>query len=117
MGFRDAKRQCQDVLQTKDRQGLPLAGPSPQKDGNARVWVQLSLWDEGISLYNMALRIDGIAKDHDTLLCLWRYHIERFGTAPPIPSLTFPDHEEMWWYRILGMQDDGEPDEEEEDEA
>jgi hypothetical protein len=43
MGFRDAKRQCQDVLQTKDRQGLPLAGPSPQKEGNARVWVQLSV--------------------------------------------------------------------------
>src|SRR5262245_13799808 len=29
MGFRDAKRQCQEVLSTKNSLGLPVAGPSP----------------------------------------------------------------------------------------
>jgi hypothetical protein len=98
MAFQAMRRECQTALQTKNSLGLPVAGPSPRKDGNAPIWVQLTLWDEETSLFNMALRIRGMAKDYDTLECLWRHHVARWGHAPPIPRWSFPDDEPMWWY-------------------
>ena len=98
MGLKAAQRECQSALQVKNSQGLPVAGPSADKDGNSPIWVQLNLWDEDISLFNMALRIRGIAKDYDTLECLWRYHEQRWGNAPPIPHWSYPEEAPMWWY-------------------
>lgn len=80
--FATMQRECQRALQHKNSLGLPVAGPTPQKSGNAYIWAQLNLWDEEISLFNMALRIKQGEKDYDTLECLWRYHEQRWGNAP-----------------------------------
>lgn len=98
LAFAAMRRQVQQALQVKNSLGLPMAGPSQQTDAGAPIWVQLGLWDEDISLYNMALRLRGIEKDYDTLECLWRNHQARWGNAPPIPHWTYPDEAPLWWH-------------------
>jgi hypothetical protein len=96
MAFAAMQRQCHRALQTKNSLGLPIAGPTPQRIGNAHVWAQLNLWDEETSRFNIALRIRQMEKDYDTLECLWRYHEQRWGNAPPIPRYSYPDDQPMW---------------------
>ena len=116
LAFQAMRRECQAALQVKDSRGLPLAGPSAQADeAHAPIWFQLGLWDETVSIYNMALRLRGIEKDYDTLECLWRYHEERWGNAPPIPRMEYPEAAEIWWHegRASGEPEPWEDDDDE----
>lgn len=105
MAFAAAKRECHEALKTKNSLGLPVAGPSTKKDGAAAIWMQLQLWDYETAVHNLAIRVRQLEKDTDGLECLWRYVHERWGTAPPIPTWTYPEEAPMWWYEEPG----GEP--------
>jgi hypothetical protein len=113
MAFAAAKRECHAALQTKNSLGLPVAGQSPRKDGTARIWVQLQLWDEDTARFNLAMRLRQVEKDYDTIEAIWRYYEQRWGNAPPIPRWEYPEEAPMWWY---DEPSSGEPEPLDEDE-
>jgi hypothetical protein len=104
--FHAAMRQCHTALQKKDMAGLPLAGPSRQKEGKGRVWVQLSLWDYDTAEYNLAMRLCQTEQDYATIKAIRDYMEMRWGEAPLIPSWEFPEDEAEWWHDQWSDEDE-----------
>lgn len=113
MAFGTCMRQCESVLRTKDEAGLPLAGPSPEKDGAGCVWVQLSLWDYETARYNLGMRLRQAEQDYATIKAMRDYMELRWGQAPEIPTWEYPEDHPIWWhdgFEEPNEDDDDDPD-------
>jgi hypothetical protein len=97
--FRSCMRECETALQRKDAAGMPLAGPSRQKDADGgRIWVQLSLWEYDTAEYNLAMRLRQVEQDYATIRAIHGYMLLRWEKAPLIPTWDYPEDEPMWWH-------------------
>jgi hypothetical protein len=108
MAFANAKRQCQTALESKDAAGLPVAGPTPVRDGQALVWKQIDMWTYDDAVFNLGLKIKQVDKDVAGIAHLHAWIDKRYGQAPPVPIWTYPEESPIWWYS-MEVVDEGQP--------
>jgi hypothetical protein len=106
MAFSDAKRQCHGALKSKDATGLPVAGLAARSAGRTNVWKQLPLWDFEDAVFNLGIRIKQQASDYGSIRTLWSYIDKRWGQAPVIPTLEYPEDQPIWWLDIPTIDDE-----------
>jgi hypothetical protein len=97
MAYKGAKTQVHRALKAKDSSGLPRAGISPTRVGNAHVWVQLEFWDYDTALFNLDMLLTQTEKDYAQIRLLVDYIEKRWGMAPDVPILHYPDEANMQW--------------------
>ena len=100
MAFVGAKRECHAVLSRKGMTGLPVAGPTANRDNGNKRWRQIELWDYTDAEYNLGMRLKQSSRDYQVIVAIHHYMQERYGTAPPIPHWVMDDPDSpTWWER------------------